>query len=192
MTPAQFHNSALDILRNYWRIKAANALYAQSPQVAEETLEYTNLPAVGMVANLLTTEPGADAMSALQDFVLCRLPRDLLLALIAEFESRLVFRLSTLGASTTGTLGTLQTRIQHRLSPATHLIQDLNEIRERRNVMIHDGDIAGPVYVAAAALVLPRAAPYVSPAAVGHRITTTDAYLTYAADVLVRYSDAIG
>src|SRR5438105_2783635 len=118
MTPAQFQNVALDILRNYWRIKAASALYALSPEVAEDTLEYTNVPAVGVVTNLLTSEPGADAMSALQDFIRRRLPRDLLLALIAEFESRLVARLSALAEPTTGTLGELQRRIEIKLTIA--------------------------------------------------------------------------
>jgi hypothetical protein len=39
---------------------------------------------------------------------------------------------------------------------------------------------------------MPRACSFVTAVAVGDRITPTDAYLTYAADVLVRYSDAIG
>lgn len=192
MTPSQFQNVALDILRNYWRIKAASALYALSPEVAEDTLEYTNVPAVGTVANLLTSEPSADAMSALQDFTVRRLPRDLLLALIAEFESRLVARLSALGEPTTGTLGELQRRIERKLAIAPSLIKDLDEVRWRRNAMIHNGDKADAKYVAASAAVQPRAHPYVKPAAIGDNVSPDADYLTYATDVLVRYSNAMG
>jgi hypothetical protein len=192
MTPTQFQDVAVDIMRNYWRIKAASALYALSPEILEDPLEYTDVPSVGLARILLTTEPSADAMSALQDFILFRLPRDLLLALIAEFEGRIIFRLASLRLPTTGTLGKLQRRLERTLNLGPALVQDLDELRERRNAMIHHGDIAGTDYAAASALVLPRAAPYVSAAAVGDRITPTDFYLTYAADVLIRYSNAIG
>jgi hypothetical protein len=68
--------------------------------------------------------------------------------------------------------------------PAT-LIEDLSEVRERRNSMIHHADSATPKYVAAAATVSPRAHPFVKTVAVGENVSPTDAYLIYSADVLV-------
>ncbi|QJE97864.1 hypothetical protein [Luteolibacter luteus] len=192
MNPAQFQNVALDILRNYWRIKAACALYTRSPEVVDVTLEYTNVPAVGMVTSLLASEPGSDAMSALEDFVHRRLPRDLLLALIAEFESRLVVRLTALSELSSGTFGQLQRRIESRLIISSSLVEDLDEIRCRRNDMIHNNDRAQSNYVTAASMVAPRAYPYVKAAVIGDNVNPDPAYLTYATDVLIRYSDEIG
>jgi hypothetical protein len=192
MTHAQFQTAALDVLKNYWRIKAANALYRSTPHVAAGLLEYANVPAVGVVANLLTRESAVDAMTALQDFVLRRLPRDLLFALIAEFESRVSARLVSFGESGEGMLGELQRDIQAKVAISADLIADFNEVRVRRNELIHHGDIAGPKYVAASAAVLPRAHPHVKAAILGDNVSPTDSYLAYAADVLVRYSNAIG
>jgi hypothetical protein len=131
-------------------------------------------------------------MVALNDFIIRRLPRDLFLALIAEFEGRISARLVSLSQPEGGTLGKLQERIQAaRTLPAT-LIEDLSEVRERRNSMIHHADRATPKYVAAAAMVLPRAHPFVKTVAVGENVSPTDAYLVYSADVMVRYSDSVG
>ena len=63
MTPAQFQSAALDILKNYWRIKAAIAFYRTSP-ATESQLEYANVPAVGAAANHFGSESIADALSA--------------------------------------------------------------------------------------------------------------------------------
>ena len=192
MTSAQFRATALDLLKNYWRIKAANALYRSARRVTADRLDYSNVPAVGFSANQFVNESIVDASMALNTFVLQRLPRDLLLALIAEFESRLVARLRSLGQPEDGTLGALQTRIQARTAIPPLLIDDLNELRERRNVMIHHGDIAGAKYVTASASVLPRAAQFIRVASIGDNVSPTEGYLAYAADVLVRYSDVIG
>lgn len=192
MTPAQFQAAGQEILQNYWRINAANAVYGSLEIPATARLDYTNTPAVGLAQIPAATESVADAISALNSFIAQRLPRDLFLALIAEFESRVIFRLASLGLSTAGTLGQLQRRIEANLHPATVLVEDLDEVRERRNAMIHHADIAGADYVAASALVLPRAAPFVTATAIGDRITPTASYLTYAIDVLVRYSNALG
>jgi hypothetical protein len=192
MTHADFEAAALDVLKNYWRIKAANALYLGAQHVASGLLEYTHVPQVGVTTNLLSRELAADALVALRDFVAQRLPRDLLLALIAEFESRLVSRLSALGKPTNGTLGGLQKRIQANVVIPSALAEDLDEVRERRNAMIHNADKAGAKYVAACAIVLPRAHPYVAITAEGNKVTPDPAYLAYGTDVLVRYSKCIG
>lgn len=192
MTPARFRSTTLDLLKNYWRIKAANALYRSTRRVTADRLEYSNVPAVGFASNQFVSESVVDASLALNTFVLQRLPRDLLLALIAEFESRLVARLRSLGQPEDGTLGALQTKIQAKTTVPPTLIEDLNELRERRNAMIHHADIAGAKYVAASTSVLPRAAHFIKVTSVGDNVSPTEGYLAYAADVLVRYSDAIG
>jgi hypothetical protein len=192
MNPAQFRVMTLETLKNYWRIKAANALYGASTDVVIERLEYTNVPAVGFTAQDFASEVTTDALLALQTYIARRLPRDLFLALIANFEARVIARLRSLGEPEDGTLGTLQSRIQARISLAPALIEDLNEIRERRNAMIHHADVAGPKYVAAAGVVSLRAAPFVNQAVVGDNVMPVENYLAYAGDALVRYSNAIG
>jgi len=192
MTPAQFHAVALDLLKNYWRIKAANALQLSSPDIATGQLEYSNVPNVGVAINSFAAESVADALSALQTFLADRLPRDLFFALIAEFETRLVTRLLSLGDTGEGTLGQLQTRLEQRLPVPAGLSQDLKEIRERRNAMTHNHDLADHKYVLAAAAVLPRATPYVTAVVTGANVSPGDQYLAYSADALVRYSNHIG
>jgi hypothetical protein len=192
MTPLQFQAEALEILKNYWRIKAAIALYGASTVGTNINLEYANIPAVGITSNHFGVESVKDAISALHDFIDRRLPRDLFLALIAEFEGRLSDRLVSLGEREGGTLGNLQSKIQDSISLHPDLINDLNEVRERRNAMIHHADLADAKYVDAAAAVLPRANPHVKAVVVGENLSPTETYLTYAADVMVRYSNAIG
>jgi hypothetical protein len=192
MTPVEFHLIALEIVKNYWRIKAAIALYGASTVGTNVNLEYANIPSVGIASNSFGVESVKDAISALHDFIDRRLPRDLFLALIAEFEGRLSDRLVSLGEQEGGTLGNLQSRIQDSISLHPDLIDDLNEIRERRNAMIHHADLADAKYVTAATAVMPRATPYVSAAVVGENLSPTETYLAYAADVMVTYSNAIG
>src|SRR5690349_16346287 len=96
MTPAQFHAAALDIFQNYWRTKAANALFQSSTSAfVTNRLSYANVPAVGLARMQTATESVVDTTSAMNTFIATRLPRDLLLALIAEFESRLATRLTS-------------------------------------------------------------------------------------------------
>jgi hypothetical protein len=192
MTPAQFQAAALEIFQNYWRIKAANALYRSSPIAAAARLDYTNVPAVGLATIPAPSESVADAISAMNDFITRRLRRDLLFALIAEFETRLAARLAAMRASGEGTLGELQFEIQRRIPLPRPLRQDMDEVRERRNAMIHHGDSAHPNYGRASAAVQPRARRYVAAAALGDNVAPTETYLAYATDVLVRYSNAIG
>jgi hypothetical protein len=192
MSAAGFHEATLDLLRNYWRIKAANALYRISPNLAEDRLEYSGVPAVGGLAHHFASETVTDATSALDHFIVQRLPRELLLALIAEFEGRIGARLVSLGEPNDGTLGTLQYKIQSKVLLIPNLVDDLNEIRERRNAMIHHGDVAHAKYVAVCHAVLPRADPFVKTVVVGDNVIPNEAYLTYSADVLIRYSNAIG
>lgn len=192
MTADEFQAAAFDIYQNYWRIKAANNLYRSLPIAADSRLDYTNVPSVGLSALSAVSESVADAIAASTNFIARRLRRDLFLATIAEFESRLATKLASLGLSSDGTLGNLQVRLQQRLALPVALIQDLDEVRERRNAMIHNADLANQKYVSASAAIQPRAAPFVSAAAIGNNVSPSDIYFAYAIDVLVRYSTAIG
>src|SRR3712207_4714352 len=107
MTPAQFQSIALEIVKNYWRIKAAAAFYRASHSETNVNLEYANIPSVG-ISTQFGPETVGDATVALNDFIDTRLPRDLFLALISEFEGRLSGRLVSLGAPAGGMLGNKQ------------------------------------------------------------------------------------
>jgi hypothetical protein len=192
MTPAQFQLIALEIVKNYWRIKAAAAFYGTSHSETNVNLEYSNIPSVGIASSHFGTETVRDATVALDDFIDTQLPRDLFFALISEFEGRLSVRLVSLGAQAGGTLGNKQNKIQARIAVPPDLIQDFDEIRERRNAMIHYADLAHPKYVVAAASVLLRANPHVKAVVVGENVSPTETYLAYAADVMIRYSNSIG
>lgn len=192
MTASQFEVAALEIYQNYWRIRATIALYGRIQIATEMRLDYANVPAVGFATLPTVSESVEDAIVAMNDFIARRLRRDLLLALIAEFESRLVAKIGSLGLSCDGTLGKLQNRLQGGMVISSDLAEDLGEVRERRNAMMHHGDLASARYVSAAALVRGRAGRYVATASVGDNVVPSDEYLAYAVDVLVRYSNAMG
>lgn len=191
MTSQEFKTEALNIYENYWRIKAANALVRSSSELGKRQFEYTNVPPAGSFCSDLGSESTDESMSALSCFIAGRLPRDLFFALIAEFETRIISSLLSLGEPDSGTLGTLQNRIQRRISISQSLVEDLNEVRERRNVMIHHKDIANSRYISTVSAVLPRANPFVKVTSVGDNVSPTDHYLGYATDVMIRYSNAI-
>jgi hypothetical protein len=191
MNARNFQTAVLDTLKNYWRIKAANALYRASPLAEGGQLVYANVPAVGLAAQNFESESAAHALEALQGYIVQRLPRDLFLALIAQFEARLVAHLRGLSQPGEGPLGALQAKVQARISLPQGLIEDANEIRERRNSIIHNAGAADSKYVVAAALVAPRASPFVVAVAKGSDVSPSEGYITYAGDVLVRYSNAM-
>ena len=143
------------------------------------------------MSDLLVNESVGQTHAALSDYAATRLARDMFNALIAVFERRLISRIVSSGANGSGTLGQLQHKVEIIVSLPQTLREDLIEIRERRNSLAHHDGLADARYVAAAAAVNVRAAPYVPIVNIDASIVPDGTYLTYAADVLVRYSAAL-
>lgn len=191
MTHSDLVAGAREVVENYWRIRAALRLLVPGNAHGANKLEFAGIPHVGRMTGLLQNETIAEAHASLGAYAANRLARDMFVALIAVFERRLIARLLAAGASTSGTLGALQSRVQNLVSLQADLTEDLDEVRERRNSHVHHDGQADHKYVAAALKVNARYPHYVPAVAAGTLVIPDGSYLTYAADVLVRYSAAL-
>lgn len=191
MSPADFEAGSRDIVENYWRIRAALRLLVPGRAAATSRLQFDGIPQLGTMTGLLQNETVAETHASLAAYATNRLSRDMFVALIALFERRLTTRLLAAGMNASGTLGALQHRVQTLVSMPNDLMEDLDEVRERRNsLMHHDGD-AHDKYVDAASKAHSRNPQHVALVSAGTLVIPDGPYLTYAADVLVRYSAAI-
>ena len=191
MTHADLVAGTREVVENYWRTRAALRLLVPGHVHGASKLQFEGIPHVGSMTGLLQNETIAEAHASLGDYATNRLARDIFVALIAVFERRLIARLLATGANTSGTLGTLQHRIQKLVSLPVDLTEDLDEVRERRNAQMHQDGQADHKYAAAALKVHARYPQYVPAVAFGTLVIPDGKYLTYAADVLVRYSAAL-
>lgn len=191
MIHADFEASAREVVENYWRIRAA--LKLMQPIIKNDTqpLRFEGIPQVGCMSGLLRTETISEAHTSLGAYAAHRLSRDMFLALIAAFERRLINWLTTAGQGSSGTLGFLQNTVQKTTSLPSDLIEDLDEVRERRNALMHHDGLADDKYVAASIKVHSRTPSHIPIVVIGTPIVPDGRYLTYAADVLARYSAAI-
>jgi len=191
MTHADFEGSAREVVENYWRIRAALKLARPAIENGAQRLQFEGIPQVGCMSGLLQTETIAEAHTSLGAYAAQRLSSDMFLALISAFERRLIARLTLAGHGAFGTLGGLQHAVQKVVNLAPDLIEDFVEVRERRNALMHHNGLADVKYVSAALKVQSRASSYVAAVAIGMSVAPDGNYLTYAADVLARYSAAI-
>jgi hypothetical protein len=191
MTHADVLAAVRATVENYWRSRAALALLEPRQGLATQNLAFTGIPSVGSMTNLLADETVAQAHQSLKAYAASRLAGDVFVALIAILEERLSFRIVQSGGTEGGTFGNLQTKVQQIFAIPPDLREDLNEVRERRNAQMHHRGLADPKYVAASALVNPRWPAYVPNVSLGANVLPDGPYLTYAADVVVRYSSAL-
>jgi hypothetical protein len=186
--------SVLDTLLAYWRIKAAIAIYrgySAHGELGIKAIGYDNVPQHGHATAFLQKETVAQATDAIDRYIEDRLARDLLLALIAHFESFLGYVLAQAGQAPSGTLGNLQASVQgiHTIPQGT--IDDFDEVRERRNALIHDHGQIGQRYRNAATKVFARSSGWVTDPATITVIDVPPGYLSYVGDIVVSYARAI-
>lgn len=191
MTLTDFEAGARDVVENYWRIRAALRLLVPGGISATTQLQFDGIPQLGTMSGLLQNETVAETHASLAAYATTRLSRDMFVALIALFERRLTARLLAAGVGASGTLGALQCAVQRLVSVPTDLIEDFDEVRERRNAQMHHDGHAHVKYIDAAFKVHGRSPQHVALVPVGTLVIPDGNYLTYAADALVRYSAAI-
>ncbi len=196
MTPSDLEAAVLESLRAYWRIKAALALhkaYSTHDALGIDTIDYESVPQHGVATAFLHNETVTQATGAIAKYVDERLSCDFFLSLIAHFESFLSDVLIRAGQSPSGTFGALQRAVEQIHTIPPNVVEDCDEIRERRNALIHhQGRVgAGSRYETAAAKVFPRAPGMVPDPAAVTVIGVPPQYLSYVADVVVRYGRAI-
>jgi hypothetical protein len=191
MNQADFVRACREVVANYWRIRASIALAGEAHFLHVGSLHYRGVPSLGAVAGLLQSETVDDAMHALHEYASARLAADMLMAVISHFETRLSARLVAAGGKGTGTLGALQYEVQKVASVPPSSVEDLNEVRERRNAIVHHAGRAHSSYVDAAKAVATRTNGILSVPNVGEPVAPTGEYLTYAAHVLTDYASTL-
>lgn len=188
MNHLDFRAEVLDTLRYYWRVRAAVALFKRSNIPFAGKMQYSAIPQNELAHGFLSEETVENALTALTKYSRERLARDIFIILIARFEARLIAKLEGAGEPGDGTLGNIQTKIQRIITVPIEQVCDLDEIRERRNVLIHLNGQCDAKYRKTAQKVNPRAGANVIIPEVGELVLPSDAYLTYAAAALIRYS----
>jgi hypothetical protein len=176
-------------LHSYWKIRAANALtirFAQGAWLAIE-LHFDNIPASAYLqappkvpANLVLGEIDSYITGG-------RAARDYFFAVIAHFELFLSKAIVLRGGSADGTLGQLMNKAQQLYGFAVSSTTELaDEIRERRNVLIHHGGVANQRYLnSASSAALPA---NIRLTVMGQILLIDDNYLAWVCDSLISYS----
>lgn len=191
MTSVQLGELLKEVLRNYWRQRIALKLFKLSSIKHNDVpyIEYVNIPQLGDVANFLVREETQVALVSVETNLENRVPRDLFIALLANFESFLSEALVLCGVTPSGTLGRLQNMVQQNYTVPGNSIEKVDEIRERRNALIHHNGIIDSKYVNAANKVI--FPPWVLDPTLLTAVEVTPEYLTYVAATLIEYAKAI-
>jgi len=194
MTHSQLEASVISTLQMYWRIKAALAIYQEysaHEDLGIRVIDYASVPQIGFATSFLTNETVSEATAAVADYVQNRLSGDLFLAMIAHFEAFLIAIIVRGGGAASGTLGQLQHAVQALHTIPQPIVEDFDEVRERRNVLIHSHGQINARYRSAAINVFARSHGFVPDPTTIVSIGIPADYLSYVADVVVRYSKAL-
>lgn len=176
-------------LHSYWQIRAANALtirFGQGPWVAMQ-LQFGNIP----ITTHVQPPPQVSVNVALQEIDSYvkggRATTDYFFTLISHFELFLSQAIVLKGGSPDGTLGKLMVRAGQLYGlPVCAETELADEVRERRNVLIHHFGAANQRYLnAASCAALPA---HIQSTLVGQILNIDDDYLAYVSDVLISYS----
>lgn len=182
--------SLVDCLVCYWRIRAALSVARSNTDIDRSILlKYRNYPEISSTSHYLSSEPLSVALSQLELYERDRLAVDCFLMIIARFEMFLSQTLRRCGNMTEGTLGHLQEAAQREYSIARNCAEVLlaDEIRERRNCVIHSHEKATARYITKAIAASRLCPTVVAIPTVGQLVRPDEAYLTHSVDVLMRY-----
>ncbi|WP_437841769.1 hypothetical protein [Sorangium sp. So ce1153] len=188
MTPLDLEREVLDVLRNFWRMRAALIFLRQEAEskvtaLGRLTVRFDNVPNCSVAPDFLHGETLDTTLSGIASFEQSRMRNDVLLAMISRIELYFSDRLAALGRlPSDATLGRLQRLCESMAVVPRKFIESFDEVRERRNVIIHHHGIATARYAQAASRI-----PSLSSLLPGVSVVTDESYLSYAADVLVQY-----
>ncbi|NUB06097.1 hypothetical protein FW320_07905 [Azospirillum sp. Vi22] len=191
MNNTQLNDAIFDTLRMYWRVRggiaACRTLIEENPQFNIH-LNYKLVPSFGSVRNIISQETVSNAFSSVMSYVNAgRLNVDIFYAIISHLEGFLTFKLKEAGLSEEGTFGQLQRRAENAFPIKPSLIARVDEIRERRNCLIHHGGVVSAKYLQAASVAAAISSDFpinLHQAA----LSVSDEYLSYCAESFISYS----
>lgn len=191
MSPADLKREIFEVLSGFWQIRAAMAYLRTSIAVTvtdATPLQFDNVPQYGLAAGFFGAETLGTSLRNLDTYENGRMVNDIFLALLARLEIFLSDKLASAGLIHTGTLGKLQNNAQAHYGITGIEVDCMDEVRERRNTIIHNHGAITPNYAAAANKVVGVSGGHVVAPGTITKVEATATYLSYAADVLIRYS----
>ncbi|QYJ19973.1 hypothetical protein KYT87_20090 [Achromobacter sp. ES-001] len=187
---SDFQKNTQVCLHSYWQIRAANAAmmhFTQSGPWTTLPLEFGNLPHTAQVPPPQKV-PVSAALREIESYIKNgRAVTDFFFAVISYFESFLSAALAAKTLSTDGTLGQLMARAKQGYSlPTSPETEMADEVRERRNMLVHHQGVAQQRYVSVASVTsLPD---HIRSATLGQALSIDDSYFAYVCDGLITYA----
>lgn len=179
----------LENLRSLWRIKLALLVTHRDSPSLSIPVNYGGLPKHAPPNLFPRSETVRQASENLLRFSHTSLATTFLLANMAQYEAFLKHHIVLTKKSGPPGLGTLQKVAESNpnrpIDENTRILSD--EIRERRNIVVHRAGLADERYTLSAAAAHPLSNGAVSVAAPSGLIEITPAYFTYATMVLIDY-----
>lgn len=188
MTSAQLVAAMADTLGTFWRIRAGIAFVRNSKDsLPNVNFSYANTGPSQVVT--LSQESSSTAFDEIFRYVdNSHLSKDIFLRLVSHLEAFYSAHLLIKGQPPEGTLGNLQSRCQNAYSVQASSAYEIDEIRERRNSIIHHGGHPTTKYITAAAKVFQTSGGAIIDPATATILGTSDRYLNHCADKIADYS----
>ena len=190
MTKSQLEQQIIKTIKNYWRIKSSFAIYKKHlPRtILTQEINYENIPSLAFIGKINVHETIQETLNQIDNYSNDRLARDFFLAIISHIEEFFSNYLKQMGKQSDGTLGALQNRVQKICTIPTLLIEKFDEIRERRNSLIHHGGFVTNRYSETANKIFATSNGFIEdPTTITH-LKIDSKMLTYTGDVLIEYS----
>jgi|GEM_PF-4828845 len=179
--------NVLDSLKIYWRIQVAlAAMEVRRGEWKHMQLRFENVPQQGLATGYLQNETVDQSIGEIKKYSSTRFLNDIYLLMISHLEQYLSNFLLTNGQPSEGTFGQIQKSAETFKGLNSTKIFLVDEIRERRNAIIHHHGKVTDKYIVAATAAIPYATVLSDP----HIMTdvNTDAkYLTHVADTILSY-----
>ncbi len=192
MTLTQLENNLLKTLRTYWRIRAGSTALQSNVDahpLMGQVLHFESIPKCNSANPLIAPEQIGAMFQEVGDYISSgKLSVTFFLQLISHVEGFLCAQLSLKSLSIDGTLGQLQNRCESAYLIGSANKLRMNEIRERRNSIIHHAGAVTQKYVAAANHVFGDSGGAIPDPGTIVSLEISACYLSYCVDTLIDYA----
>lgn len=183
-------NAMHGTLKMYWRMRAGVALVRQS-----DNDEYLGIKINFLIPSLpsnpfvMLPEPSEVLFEEIFKYIdLGHLSHDVFFRIIAHLETFYSSKLSARGLSSHGTLGALQKNCENAYGIPVAAAGYIDEIRERRNSLIHNHGVPNQKYLTAAMAVYAQSGGIIGDPRGVTILKLSDAYILHCVSSIAVYS----
>lgn len=191
MTSQNLTDAMLNTLKMYFRMRAAVAIMREldDNEFSGVPINFTNLPNINSTNNLLGYETAEILFSELfKQINDGHLSIDIFLRVISHLETFYSAKLTAKSLSPDGTLGGLQKRCEGSYGVTGPLVLEIDEIRERRNALMHHHGNPTAKYIAAAGAVFQGSGGAIDDPSTVSTLRVSDNYLAHCVNKIAAYS----